>query len=299
MIGTLLGGLPRPPLPEDAAPTAILEAVLALQADHGLEPLVDAGWSVAPDDAVAGWRVTAALTDRLVKAVVVGPFSAGTPSGASVESWRSTILGLADAGCRYVEVVEPAAVRIGDDAAERARFRDLHDRLLDGLDDRAGLHLSLVITGGSAHAAGPGTILGPPYQSLAVDLIDGPDAWYLVRAAPAARGIVCGALSTAAGSDDSPELLLWAAAYAASSGTAGETRSETRVGLATAGSLAHLPWEAAARKVERLGYALRLAALPAAERLAAMDPRSVDIRSAALGRYEPRRRPRPDDDAAG
>jgi hypothetical protein len=43
----------------------------------------------------------------------------------------------------------------------------------------------------------------------------------------------------------------------------------------------------AARKVERLGHAARLAALPADERNAAIDPRAVDIRSAALGRYSP------------
>jgi hypothetical protein len=69
------------------------------------------------------------------------------------------------------------------------------------------------------------------------------------------------------------------------------------VGLATAGSLAHLPWDAAVRKVERLGQAARIAALPAEARMAAIDPRAVDIRSAGTGRYDPaaprpgRRRP--------
>ncbi len=289
MFGTLLGALPRPPLPDDADPSLILEAVLTLQADHGLEPLTDAGWSLAPDDPVASWRATAARTDRLVKAVLTGPYTAGLPTGSSVERWRTTLEGLAGAGCRYVEIAEPDAIRIGTDPAKRTRFRDLHDRLLDGLHDRPDLHLSLAITGGSAHEAGAATILEPPYQSLAVDLIDGPDAWYLVRATPSTRGVICGAVSTHPGSDDGPEVLLWAGAYAASSGVGGGARGPARVGLATAGSLAQLSWEAAARKVERLGHAVHLASLPAQEALAAFDPRAIDIRSAALGRYEPRR----------
>ena len=204
------------------------------------------------------------------------------------------IRGLAAAGCPIVEVAEPAAVGIGEDHSEQARFRDLHERLLDGLvgtgPDTLLTHLSLAITGGAADAAGPATILGPGYASLAVDLIAGPDNWRLVRTAPGDRGIVCGALSAAEGSDDGPETLLWAAAYAA--GSAG--RGPARVGLATASSLAALSWPVAVAKLTRLGEAVRLAALPQDERLAALDPRAVDSRSAALGRYEPAgvRRPR-------
>ena len=134
-----------------------------------------------------------------------------------------------------------------------------------------------------ADAAGAATILEPPYASLAVDLIAGPDNWRLVRATPGDRGIVCGALSPREGSDDGPETLLWAAAYAASSGG----RGPSRVGLATASSLAGLPWPVAARKLDRLADAARIAVLPREERLRAMDPRAIDARSAALGRYEP------------
>jgi hypothetical protein len=63
-----------------------------------------------------------------------------------------------------------------------------------------------------------------------------------------------------------------------------------RVGLATAGSLGELSWDAAATKVRRLGDAARLATAPPEERRAALDPRAFDIRSAALGRAAP---PRP------
>jgi len=43
MFATLLGALPRPPLGDDVAPEALLDAVLECQALHGLEPLTDAG----------------------------------------------------------------------------------------------------------------------------------------------------------------------------------------------------------------------------------------------------------------
>ena len=123
------------------------------------------------------------------------------------------------------------------------------------------------------------TILAAPYSSLAVDLIDGPDNWRLVRAAPRERGIICGALDAAEGSDDTKELLVWAVSYAASGG-----RGIERVGLATAGSLAALPWASVVRKLERIAEAVRITDLPSAERLAALDPRA---------RRHPERRARP------
>lgn len=298
MFATLLGPLPRPPLADDATPEAILDAVVAAQVDAALEPVTDGGWPLVPGDPVASWRATAARTDRAVKAVMPGPYTAGTPLGGPMDDLRDQIRELMAAGCPMIEIAEPAAVAIGADEAERTRFRDLHDRLLDGVggsdpDSTPHTHLSLAITGGAADAAGLATILGPRYGSLAVDLIAGPDNWRLVTATPGDRGIVCGALSASAGSDDGPELLLWAIAYAAASGG----RGAARVGLGTASSLAALTWSAAMTKLTRLGEAVRLAGLPRDERLAAIDPRAVDSRSAALGRYEPttarpNRRPR-------
>ncbi len=278
MFATLLGSLPRPPLDDDAAPEALLDAVLATQADHGLEPLTDAGWApaLAGPDPVGMWRSTAERTDRLVKAVVDGPFTSGRP----VESARATLEALADAGCAWIELHEPAATMIGDDADARARFAEAHAALTDGF---AGVHLSLAIIGGDASAAGIETILAGAYASLALDLIDGPDGWYLVAKTPTTVGIICGALSTRAGSDDTIEVLAWAAAYAASTAA----RGVERVGLATAGSLAGLTWEQATVKVERLGQAATLAGLPVEEQRRRMNPRAVDMRSAALGRYDP------------
>lgn len=286
MFATLLGPLPRPPLPDDAAAEALLDAVLALQVEHGLEPLTAAGFGPVAHDPVATWRAASGRhPDRLVKAVVDGPLSATVDAADVSAEIRIQLQALAEAGCRWMEIHEPAASTVRDDAG-RARFAEVHRTLTAGLD---GIHLSLAIVGGSADALGIGAALAGAYSSLAVDLIVGPDNWRLVAAAPAAVGVVAGAMSTRAGSDDGPELLLWAAGYAASTGG----RGPDRVGLATAGSLAHLPWDVAARKVERLGAAARLAQAGPDEVRAAVDPRALDSRSAALGRYTkppPRRR---------
>ncbi len=288
MFATLLGPLPRPPLADDAAPEAILDSVLQLQVEHGLEPVTDAGWGVDPragagPDPVAAWRTTQSRADRLAKAVLLGPFTSGSSGAAE----RRQALELAEAGCAWIEIHEPAAVAIGTDPTARARFANLHRDLTAGLD---GVHLSLVITGGNADAAGVATILAGAYASLGLDLIEGPDNWRLAVAAPGDRGIVCGALSAREESRDGPETLIWAAGYAASTGG----RGLARVGLATSGSLGALPWDAAATKVRRLGEAARLVEATPDERRAGVDPRAVDLRSAALGRADPplrRRRP--------
>jgi hypothetical protein len=283
LFATLLGSLPRPSsVAAVASSEALLDAVLAAQAEAGLGLLTDGGWPLDPIDAVGAWRATAARADRPVKAVLTGPLTAGLAIGGDVRELRSTIERLAEAGCPWVEIDEPAAIAIGTDEAARARFLDLHGRLLDGLE---GVHVSLAITGGSADDAGAETILEPPYASLALDLIAGPDNWRLVTAAPPERGIVCGALSPRPDSDDGPEILLWAVGHASAG------RGSARVGLASASSLAALPWEVAVAKLARLGEAARLADLPLEERRSKVDPRAVDSRSAALGRYSPRARP--------
>jgi len=329
MFATLLGGLPRPLDPagaplvdDDAAVIAALEAQVA----SGLEPLTDgrlrirgpfgalAGLAGVDERAgelrmtglprwrgqltVDGWRFAATHAAALVKQALPGPFTLGRRFGAGdrdamtmafASALRAEIAALASAGCALVEIEERDAHLIGADEVERRTFVRAHRLLLDGIE---GVHVSLAIVSASADAAGIETILAAPYRSLAVDLIDGPDNWRLVTAAPGDRGIVCGALSTRDPSDDGPELLLWAAGYAAASGS----RGLDRVGLATAGSLAALPWTVAARKLERLGHAARLAALPASRAVEQLEPRAINIRSAAAGRPVPdgprgRRRP--------
>ena len=113
MFATLLGALPRPPLPADASIEALLEAVVRAQEEAGLEPVTDGGL-LAADDPVEAWRATAALTDRPVKQALTGPYSRdGAP--ATAERLNRVLRDLAGAGCPLVEVHEPAAARIGDD----------------------------------------------------------------------------------------------------------------------------------------------------------------------------------------
>ena len=278
MFGTLLGPLPRPSLADDAPVEAIVDACLELQAEHGLEPATDGGFSLVPGDVVGSWRGTSSRADRLFKAVVVGPVS----SGRSAVEVRREVVELGDAGCRWIEVHEPAAVSIGEAPDARSRFADAHQALTRDLS--ADLHLSLAITGGNADAAGIDTVLAGAYASLAVNLIDGPDNWRLAVAVPMERGVICGALSAHPKSDDGPETLLCAARYAAGS----KGRGVARVGLATSGSMRELGWGEAATKVRRLGDAVRIASMPTDEQRTAIDPRAVDARSAALGRVEPR-----------
>ena len=283
MFATLLGPLPRPPLPDDADVLDVLYLVLDAQASCGLDPVTTAGWDPDPDDPVGSWRAARDRTDRLVKAVVTGPLSSGRDPAAL----RETLLALRDAGCAWIEVHEPAAVGMTDDEGRR-RFADVHRTLTEGVD---GVHLSLAITGGDADALGVESILAATYASLAVDLIAGPDNWRLVAAWPGDRGVVAGAMHGRPSAPDGTEVLLYAAGYAASTGG----RGGDRVGLATAGSFADLSWSQALDRMRRLGEAARLAvASPVAGR-EAVDPRALDARSAATGRYSPpvKRRPGP------
>jgi len=163
-----------------------------------------------------------------------------------------------------------------------------------GVDDVGDSHLMLALTGGSHEAAGAGILADLAYASFLFDLIRGPDDWRLVAAMPGERGIVCGVVDGATPIGDAPEVLVWAAHYAASTGG----RGIARVGLATTGSLSGLGTEAAARKLAALAEGARIAALPRAEAAASLDPRAIDMRSAATGdtapdaRFDPRRRDR-------
>ena len=281
MFATLLGGLPRPPLPPDASDLDLVEAAVRAQEAAGLEPVTDGGLENGRSP-LDRWLAMAGLSSAVAKQDVVGPLTAARGGDqadvlAAAEAGNADLRALAAAGCPLIEIHEPAAIEVGTDVTARRLFRDAHRRLLDGVD---GPHLSLAIIGGNADATGIDTLLSAPYASLALDLIAGPDNWRLVVATPGDRGVVCGALSPEAGSDDAPEVLLWAAAYAAS--TAG--RGPARVGLATAGSLHALPWEVAVAKMHRLGEAARLAGLPPDELRRSIDPRAVDIRSTAFRR---------------
>lgn len=299
MFATLLGGLPAIARSAGEEVNDPVSIALEAQAQAGLDPLTGGRPPVAVDlsrDAIAeaqatasAWRSVADRSDRSVKQALIGPFTVARtgPDAASAEAIadrvRTVVDALAAAGCPLVEIHEPEAVRIGDDERARRAFRAAHVHVATD----APTHLTLALLGGSVDRAGSGTFLDPPYASYALDLVDGPDNWRVVADIPGDRGVVCGAVSLDAGSDDVPELLVWAAHYAAS--MAG--RGLDRVGLGTAGGLDSLSWVDAVRKLERLGEAARIAALPRTGGLAAaLDPRAVSLRGRALGRHVPRRR---------
>ncbi len=244
---------------------------------------------------VDGWRRTAELTDLAVKARLVGPYTLARRVDrgnfgrrrltlALAAALNAELTALAEAGCPFVQVEEDDAVRIGSNADERSLFRDAQARLLDGVPDAAGgLHRSLAISGGNADGAGPVTFFEAPFESYFFDLIQGPDNWRLITRAPRERGIVCGAVDARDPRLDDKELIVWAASYAASGG-----RGFERVGVAPSGSLAGLEPAAARAKIERLGLAARIVEARGETPIQAqLDPRAVDSRSAALGRWTP------------
>jgi len=308
MFATILGALPRPALPPTADLDELVAAALEAQATAGLEPVTDGRlrWRTL-DDAIEGgagptaleaWRRAVPMATRAVKATLPGPYTLGRRAASSDRARRTATLeaaarvrdearALAAAGCPFVEVLESEAAAIGADDVERGLFRDAHLALTEGV---AGTHLSLVLVGPSADQAGIETILAAPYASLAVDLIEGPDAWRLVARTPGDRGIIVGAMAAGEGVDDGLEILLFAARYAASTGG----RGPSRVGLAVVPGLEHLSWRRALEKMRHLGEADRLAALPPGPELARqLDPRAIDARSSATGRIpSDRRRPR-------
>jgi methionine synthase II (cobalamin-independent) len=275
VFATLLGALPRPG--DVHGDDAAVELAVRAQEEAGLEPITDGRLRhefermPTAEAAVEAWRATQVLTDRAVKQALPGPFS----SGASAEDVAEVVAALAEAGVPLIEIEESGLDRLRDDA-ERSRFRDLHQQLLE---TATGTHLSLSIVGGAPAESTWPTVLQLPYASLAVDLIAGPDNWNLATRLASERGVIAG-VESARDVDEPKEILLWAAYYAASTGG----RGRDRVGIGSAGSWANLAWEVALRKMRLLGEVARLAAMPPSEELRrSLDPRSISARRAALG----------------
>jgi methionine synthase II (cobalamin-independent) len=289
----------------------LVRAAISAQVEAGLEPVTDgslrhpdrtAWWLSALGGSRPGWTAPVALedwtfaaeaTDRAVKQVVVGPFTLGRASGAgsSARRRRTLTLGLAEAlnaelralvgaGCLLVQVEEDAATGIGDSPSERGLFVDAQRRLLDGVGEG---HVSLAIRGGNADTAGSSTILDAPYSSYLFDLCAGPDNWRLVVDVPGDRGVIVGAADARSPSDDGLEILAYAIGYAAST----RGRGHDRVGVATSNDMDSLDAAAAEVKMRRIGEIARLYGEPPGTLARALDPRAIDIRSAAHGRYAP------------
>jgi hypothetical protein len=301
MFSTLLGALPvdpdRPAVAGDATETR-LDDVAALGAT-GLELVSDGGTPSRPGDEaaaiVARWQTAADASAVPVKAVLLGPWSGVVSSGAfssgdasaAADQLRATILALAAAGCALVEIAEPDAAAIATDPFAATAFSAAHRRLLDGSE---GIHVSLALPPANVDGTPPAVLFDLAYASYAFDLIGGPDNWRLIVQAPADRGIIVGALGLAAGADETREVLVWAAHYAAST----NGRGLARVGLANAPAAPGSPPPARAEMLRKLGLvaeASRIAAVEEPGEMAALlDRRAVDPRSMSGGRFAPARR---------
>jgi methionine synthase II (cobalamin-independent) len=321
VFATLSGAYPtsRPRDPSGRDDDALVSEVLAEQIEAGLgllsdgavrwpDPIERIGGALLAEHAtrprrdgpltVDAWAATRDAAGGLpVKQVLVSPYTLGRrfatdPATRSdltlafADELAAELADLAALGCPFIQVDENAAVSIGADEAERALFRAAHARLLAGVVSLAHRpHLSLAVIGGNADAAGPETIFDPGYDSHLFDLIEGPDNWRLIRRAPLERGMILGVVDARTPAIDEAAIVVWAIGYAASGG-----RGETRIGIAPSGSLAGLSPADARSKIELLGHVVGLLEGRAEEPIAAsLDPRSIDARSAALGRWQPRR----------
>ena len=319
MFATLAGGYPAADPGDRSAGSRHdrLRDVLADQVEAGLGLLGD-GWIDRPDPLdtvgrallpggssvprregqllVDAWTAARDLAgDVPVKQCLPGPYSLGRRFGGALGPSRAALTlalaevlagelsDLAAAGCPFIQVDEDGAVAIGSDPAERRLFDDAQSRLLGGLGPPgARPHVSLAIRGGNADEAGPETIFGSAYDSHLFDLIAGPDNWRLITRAPVERGIVLGVVDARRSRNSTiRRSVFWAIGYAASGG-----RGEERIGIAPSGSLAGLPRDAARAKIDLLGEVVRSVDRRHEEAIAAsLDPRAVDARSAALGRW--------------
>ena len=220
--------------------------------------------SISPDDVVAAWRVVSASVEGAAKQVLPGPYSASrsrtdSPAqrddvAASLgETLLATISALAAAGCEAIQIDEPSANDIGDDAAAWRSMADDLTRLCRDMPE--GMHRSLALPDGAVHPAGHALLADLPFQSYLVDVLAGPDSWRLIATLPEDRGVICGALDVHNDRPrDDPEMMVWAATLAAES----NERGTARVGISPNGDLAPLTRFVAKRKIERMGLAVHL-----------------------------------------
>ena len=234
------------------------------------------------------WRAAAASTTVAVKQALLGPFSAARPTGGDARSRSPSPAGaiavaLAAAGCPLVEIEEPEAVA---DRRRRRRRRVAFAAALRRLTD--------VVDGPSPPVAGPdrrqrrpagcGNALRPAVRQLRVRPDRRPRQLAAHRRGPGRPRDRLRRPGPGTGRGRPPETLVWAAHYAAST----KGRGLERVGLSNASS------SPASRGSER-GPSWShspMQCAPAAVRdpkelAASLDPRAVDIRSAALGGYDP------------
>jgi hypothetical protein len=296
VFATLIGPYPQ----VDGTARERLVATISDQLDAGLGMLTDGllhrvtgprdrsrivdAWSAA--DAVGrNLAEVAGIDAPLVKACLVGPWTMGQGEPGNVRAATDDLVAviaeLFAAGAPVVQLTEPA---LGDVEAGDVAALQLLDDVLAILTDRPVGHLSLALAGGRPTAIPHERLFAGPFTSYLFDLMHSPDDWRLCARVPPSSGLIAGVADARTADPDTQAVTVWGARYAASLGG----RGPGRVGLSTSAGLELLPRDVARAKLLALAEAARMAELPDAELKAVMDPRAVDARSAALGRYEPR-----------
>jgi hypothetical protein len=298
MFATIIG-----PYPEVAAASEDerLSLVLGDQLEAGLGMLTDGrvhrvvGHGAAVVDA---WRAAdrvghhlaavRGLEPPLIKACIVGPWTAGAGDPEAVRAHaraqRPAIEALFEAGTPVVQLTEPG---IGSIEASDAAAIDLLSEVLEWLSlPMAGdVHLSLAFAGGGPTAV-PAERALVGFASYLFDLIASPDDWRVCRAVPGSCGLIVGVVDARAARAGGMEVGVCGARYAASMGG----RGSSRTGLCPGAGLERLDRTTARALLAFTAEVARAADLPDPELMRALDPGTVDARSAALGRAEPRPR---------
>jgi hypothetical protein len=294
-----------PQVADDGDAAERLERVLRAQFDTGMGMLGDGivwdvtGSTESIDAAVRAWNdandlvralaaaETPALEPPLVKACLLGPWTASQVGNRRGDRTRKlaghvhdALRLLFEAGAPVVQLVEDGLVEV--DPADSEAHAAAQAALRAATRTEIG-HVGLSVGGGNVDGLGAEFFFDFPFASYAFDLINGPDNWRLITRAPADRGILCGVADCRSARDDEEAVMIWAARYAASTGG----RGLARVALCPSSGLDTLSADDARRKLAGLANASRKAGLPADELARSIDPRAVDARSGALGRYDP------------
>ena len=144
-------------------------------------------------------------------------------------------------------------------------------------------HLSLALAGGGPTRV-PAERLLVGFSSYLLDLIASPDDWDVCARVPRAAGLIVGVVDARAARAGAAEVGVWGARYAASMGG----RGPARTGISPGAGIERLDRAAARALLAFTADVARKADLPDTELMREIDPASIDARSAALGRSEPR-----------
>ena len=299
MFATIIGLYPHQDATSDAER---LTDVLADQLEGGMGLLTDGrihDCADGPGPVLAAWRAAdamgrhlaaeAGLQPPLIKACLLGPWSSAPGERAGIEAATDALLpaieALFEAGAPVVQVTEPGIGDIdGADLAAIELVSEVLERVASpfAVPDR---HLSLALAGGGPTRV-PAERLLVGFSSYLLDLIASPDDWDVCARVPGAAGLIVGVVDARAARAGAAEVGVWGARYAAS--MAG--RGPARTGICPGAGIERLDRAAARALLAFTADVARKGDLPDTELMREVDPATIDARSAALGRPEPRPR---------